>query len=226
MAARSFNPWLWAGAMVLALGLGLLVWQVVTAALAVPLSLLNGGMHGMRSQSVKALVVGSLPGGVLAGLLVGFVQAHLLRPSLPGLPVGSWLWMSGLGHGIGLTALALISGLSEDPLARMMESAVWGLCVGMMQAWPLLRARVLRAPFWMFGCFVGFGLDGPVSAVGHALRAQAVARGEPLEWTGALSWGPWLVSLVGVGVVTGLTMRWVLSGPRILTGSGSGASGV
>lgn len=224
MAARPFNPWLWAGAMVLGLGLGLLVWQGVTAVLAIPLALLNGGMHGMRSQSVKALVMGSLPGGVLAGLLVGFVQARRLRPSLPGLPVGSWLWMSALGHGLGLTALALISGLSEDPLARMMGPAVWGLCVGMMQAWPLLRARVLRAPFWMSGCFVGFGLDGPVSAVGRSLRAQAVSA-EQLEWTGALSWGPWLVSLVGVGVVTGLAMRWVLAGSRILTGSGGENSG-
>lgn len=230
VAARPFNPWLWAGAMVLGLGLGLLVWQGVTMAISIPLALFNGGMHGMRGQALKALVVGSLPGGMLAGLLVGFIQARVLRPSLPGLPEGSWLLLSALGHGVGLTALALIPLFSKDGLGLLMGAAVWGLCVGMMQAWPLLQARVLRAPFWMFGCFVGFAVDGPVSAVGQALRSPAasVERMERMEWMGVLTWAPWLVSLVGVGVVTGFAMRWVLAGPRIPRGTGpqSGSPGV
>lgn len=217
--ARPFNPWRWAGAMVPGLGLALLVWQGVTAALSVPLRTVTGG-HG---SSVAVLLLASVPGGMLAGLLLGFIQAHVLRPSLPGLSPRSWLWMSAVGHGLGLTALAFFRQSEGADVERMMAPAVWGLSVGMMQAAPLLQARVLRAPFWMLGCFVGFAVEGPVSAVGRALRAQEASAGR-MEWMGVLSWGPWLVSLVGMGVVTGLAMRWVLSGPRILAGTHSGSS--
>lgn len=220
LAARRFNPWLWAGAMVPGLGLALLLWQGVTAAMAVPLRLVSGG-HGL---SVAALVLGNLPGGILAGLLLGFIQGRVLRPSLPGLRMGTWLRMSAVGHGVGLTGLALLSQSGDGSVERMMGPAVWGLAVGMMQAAPLVQARVLRGPFWMLACFVGFALDGPVSAVGRALRAQAASAGTGM---GVLGWAPWMVSLVGAGVVTGLAMRWVLAGPRILPGTGpeSGASG-
>ncbi len=221
LAARPFNPWLWAGATVPGLGLALLVWQGVMAAMAIPLQRVGGGHDGTQGPSVVLLLLGSLPGGMLAGLLVGFLQGRVLRPSLPGLSLGTWLRMSAVGHGIGLTGLAFLSQSSDGSVERMMGPAVWGLSVGMMQAAPLVQARVLRGPFWMLGCFVGFALDGPVSAVGRALRSQAALAGR-MEWMGALSWAPWLVSLVGVGVVTGFALRWVLAGPRILTGAGAG----
>jgi hypothetical protein len=210
---RPFNPWAWLGATALGLGLGMLVWAGVMGVLAIPLRLMVGGVHPSAAQQARALALASLPAGALGGWVMAFLQERLLRAHLP-TPTKLWLWASALGHGLGLTALVTVSEALDGAVGRTLGAALWGLCVGLPQAWVLLRSRAQRAWRWLPVCILSFAADGPVSAVGRQLRVHAVAT-KQLELIPLLSWGPWLVTLAVISLATALAMRWVLAGPSV-----------
>ena len=187
---RLFGPWIratWAG------------W-----ALGVPLVIL-------LALAGESLRIGPLqfPVGLGMGMGVGLMQGRVVRNLLGA--AAPWRWSCALG----LALPFLVADLAQQagralPYSLYLAVALGGLIVGIWQAL-LLRRRFSRVGWWVAASVLGWSLAAGLGAVADGLPRSHAIRG---IW-GALAY----LGIVGggglvLGVVTGLVLSWMPSGPR------------
>lgn len=187
---RLFGPWIratWAG------------W-----ALGVPLVIL-------LALAGESLRIGPLqfPVGLGMGMGVGFMQGRVVRNLLGA--AAPWRWSCALG----LALPFLVADLAQQagralPYSLYLAVALGGLIVGIWQAL-LLRRRFSRAGWWVAASVLGWSLAAGLGAVADGLPRSHAIRGiwGALAYLGIVAGG----GLV-LGVVTGLVLSWMPSGPR------------
>src|SRR5690606_5004397 len=187
---RLFGPWIratWAG------------W-----ALGVPLVIL-------LALAGESLRIGPLqfPVGLGMGMGVGFMQGRVVRNLLGA--AAPWRWSCALG----LALPFLVADLAQQagralPYSLYLAVALGGLIVGIWQAL-LLRRRFSRVGWWVAASVLGWSLAAGLGAVADGLPRSHAIRGiwGALAYLGIVAGG----GLV-LGVVTGLVLSWMPSGPR------------
>jgi hypothetical protein len=160
----------------------------------------GGALATAVSGSVTS-VPAALAGGALAGAVIGAGQWLALRGRLPKIEL--WIPATALGQAVGLAAGAALVGYRTDLQSLVIQGAVTGLGIGILQGL-VLRPHVTSwywwaiamPPLWALGWvvttaagigvgqqFTNFGLFGAISvtALSGLLLVQMLPSRQPID---------------------------------------------
>lgn len=185
-----------------------------------------------QSSSAVAVLAGAglavVLGILLEGLLVGLVQAAVLRRRLARLPARSWVVATAIGAGIAwilgmvpstIMALQKSVGAASSPATEPSATvqialgaalgAMTGPILGLAQ-WTVLRQHVDRASRWLGANAVAWAVGMPLIFVGMDLAPWGRSGIE------ILAWGYGVCGLAGavVGAIHGPVLAGITEHPR------------